>query len=108
MALDELDPDALYHLALEADWERYQAQGSIDPSSLVDEGFVHCSWGRQVPGTVDKHFAAVAGLLALRLDPQALGDVALVEEDSYGSGQAFPHVYGAIPAAAVVATVAVA
>ena len=107
MALDDLDPDALYHLATDAEWAEQQAAGTIAPASLGSEGFVHCSWGRQVAGTVGKHFAGVTGLLALELDPAALG-VELVEEDSYGSGQAFPHAYGPIPAAAVVRTTTVA
>jgi glutathione S-transferase len=105
MAIDELDPRALYHLALPEEWERYQADGAVVPPSLEAEGFVHCSWGRQVAGTVEKHFAGVESLLALHLDPAALGEVALVEEDSYGSGQAFPHAYGPIPVGAVLAAV---
>jgi len=101
MALDDLDLHALYHLATEAEWEEYQEEGAIVPPSLETEGFVHGSWGHQVPGTVTKHFAHVEGLLALRLDRGALGDLRFVEEDSYGSGQAFPHVYGPVPLAAV-------
>lgn len=108
MAMVDLEPGALYHLATEAEWERYLADGWIAPPSLADEGFVHCSWGRQVPGTVARHFEGVTGLLALRLDPAALGDVALVEEDSYGSGQSFPHAYGAVPTSAVVAVAGIA
>jgi uncharacterized protein (DUF952 family) len=104
VALDDLDLHALYHLATEAEWADHRDAGSIAPPSLEDEGFVHCSWGHQVPGTVTKHFAHVTGLLALRLDRSALGDVRFVEEDSYGSGQAFPHVYGPIPLAAVIGT----
>ncbi|QXC61699.1 DUF952 domain-containing protein [Aquihabitans sp. G128] len=107
MALDELRPDALYHLASSAEWAEHQAAGEIAPPSLGLEGFVHCSYGRQVAGTVEKHFAGATDLLVLELDPSALGDVALVEEDSYGSGQAFPHAYGPIPVAAVVASVRV-
>jgi uncharacterized protein (DUF952 family) len=102
VGIDELQPGALYHLATEAEWRDYQQDGAIDPASLDSEGFVHCSWGAQVPGTVAKHFPQAVGLLALRLDPTALGDVVLVEEDSYGSGQAFPHAYGPIPVTAVV------
>lgn len=97
----ELQADALYHLATAAQWDAYRAAGSIEPTSLSSEGFVHCSWGRQVAGTVAKHFAGVTDLLVLQLDPGRLGEAALVEEDSYGSGQAFPHVYGPIPTAAV-------
>ncbi len=101
MALDDLDPDALYHLATAEEWARYQGCGTIEPPSLALEGFVHCSWGRQVAGTVGRHFAGTPDLLALRLDPAALGATELVEEDSYGSGQAYPHAYGPVPVDAV-------
>jgi uncharacterized protein (DUF952 family) len=103
----DLAPDALYHLATEPEWATYREAGSIEPPSLAAEGFVHCSYGHQVPGTVERHFPGATDLLALEVDPVALGHAALVEEDSYGSGQAFPHVYGPIPAAAVVAVVPV-
>jgi len=98
-----VDDDALYHLATPAQWDAHRARGAVEADSLATEGFVHCSWGRQVPGTVAKHFAGEAAVLALRLDPARLGEVPLVEEDSYGSGQAFPHAYGPIPLDAVVA-----
>lgn len=108
MAIDDLQPDGLYHLATEAEWARYRQAGAVAPPSLDAEGFVHCSWGRQVAGTIGRHFAGVTGLLALHLDPGALGEVALVEEDTAGTGQAFPHAYGPVPAAAVTAAVPVA
>jgi uncharacterized protein (DUF952 family) len=103
---DELDPDALYHLATPDEWAAHGDAGRIAPPSLESEGFVHCSWGRQVAGTVAKHFGAADVVLALAIEPTAL-DAELVEEDSYGSGQAFPHVYGPLPLASVrsVATV---
>jgi uncharacterized protein (DUF952 family) len=101
MALDDLDPDALYHLATSAEWADYQARDVIDPASIQHEGFVHCSWGRQVAGTVAKHFADATDLLALQLDAAAFGEVELKEEDSYNSGQTYPHAYGPIPSAAV-------
>ena len=106
MPLEDLDPDALYHLASTAEWTDYQLDGSIVPPSLDTEGFVHCSWGHQVECTVAKHFAGATDLLALRIDRDRLGDVLLVEEDSYGSGQAFPHAYGPIPVGAVLAATA--
>ena len=108
MDLDLLIPDELYHLATQADWDAYQSAGTITPPSLADEGFVHCSYGHQVPGTVGRHFEGVTDLLALRLDPSLLGDALLVEEDSYGSGQTYPHIYGPIPTVAVLDSVAVA
>ena len=100
-----LDAGGLFHLATPGDWAAAQQAGEIHPPSLDAEGFVHCSWGRQVAGTVTKHFDGATDLLALRLDRDRLGDIEVVEEDSYGSGQAFPHVYGPIPTDAVLATV---
>ncbi|HEX2576732.1 MAG TPA: DUF952 domain-containing protein [Aquihabitans sp.] len=99
-----LDPDGLYHLASAEEWAEHQASGEIVPPSLAAEGFVHCSWGHQVAGTVGRHFPGRTDLLALALDRSALGDLALVEEDTSGSGQAYPHVYGPVPVAAVTAT----
>ena len=100
----DLDAGGLFHLATSAEWDAAEQAGVIRPPSLATEGFVHCSWGRQVGGTVARHFDGATDLLALLLDPAGFGDVELVEEDSYGSGQAFPHAYGPIPVAAVVAT----
>lgn len=97
----DLRPDALFHLATVSEWERHRSGGSIAPDSLACEGFVHCSWGRQVAGTVDRHFVGVPDLLVLELDPGALGSAGLVEEDTVGNGVAFPHVYGPVPWAAV-------
>jgi uncharacterized protein (DUF952 family) len=105
VSLDQLEPDRLYHLASSAEWAAYQAEGAVAPASLAAEGFVHCSWGRQVAGTLERHFAGATDLLALELHAGSFGSTALVEEDSYGSGQAFPHAYGPIPADAVVAVV---
>lgn len=95
-----LDDDGLYHLISEADWEAVRHLDEVTAESLATEGFVHCSWGRQVAGTLAKHFPGRTDLLALRLDAEAVAGL-LVEEDSYGSGQTFPHLYGPIPAAAV-------
>ncbi|HVQ26986.1 MAG TPA: DUF952 domain-containing protein [Planctomycetota bacterium] len=64
------------------------------PASPGGEGFVHCSFGRQVPGTLHLHFPQAAEVTLLRLDPAALGE-RLKLEASRG-GELFPHVYGEI------------
>ncbi|MCB0978691.1 MAG: DUF952 domain-containing protein [Acidimicrobiales bacterium] len=90
-----LEPEALYHLVTPTALAEHRRKGHISPPSLDEEGFVHCSWGAQVSGTVAKHFAGEPEVLALKLDEVAVAD-SLVEEDSYGSGQRFPHVYRAL------------
>jgi len=98
----DLHRDGLYHLVTGTEWVEHRRASAVVPESLASEGFVHCSWGRQVAGTVARHFAACEDLLVLELDVAALGDVALVEEDTTGSGQTFPHLYGPVPLGAVV------
>lgn len=100
-----LSDDAVYHLATPAEWEAAVERGELRPGSLASEGFVHCSRGRQVAGTRARHFQGVGGLLALEVDPDRLDGARLVHEDTAGVGEPFPHVYGPIPASAVIAVV---
>ena len=72
------------------------------PASLAAEGFVHCSSVEQVAGTARLLFAGTEDLLLMVIDPRRLGDAAVRWEDTYGIGREFPHVYGAIPRAAIV------
>ncbi|MBA4048384.1 MAG: DUF952 domain-containing protein [Sphingomonas sp.] len=70
------------------------------PIDLAD-GYVHLSTAAQVTETVDKHFAGQSDLWVAAIDLAALGE-AVRWEPSRG-GQLFPHIYAALPMAAVVA-----
>lgn len=85
----------LFHLVDPHVWAAAATAGRYAPPSLSAEGFVHCSFAEQVAGSANKHCADAAELVALELDPAAVGDH-LVIEDSHGSGTAFPHVYAAL------------
>ena len=61
------------------------------PAAPGAEGFVHCSFTRQLDGTLALHFAGAPRVELLLLDPARLGE-ALRLEASRG-GEAFPHVY---------------
>jgi len=70
-----------------------KAKGRFDgaPVDLAD-GYIHFSAGRQVAGTLAKHFAGQSGLVLVAVDADALGD-GLKWEVSRG-GELFPHLYG--------------
>lgn len=70
------------------------------PIDLAD-GYIHLSAAAQVTETVDKHFAGQTDLWVAAIDLSRLGD-AVKWEPSRG-GQLFPHIYAALPMAAVVA-----
>ncbi|MBM7771114.1 uncharacterized protein (DUF952 family) [Actinokineospora baliensis] len=89
----------ILHIRASADWPAE----AVHP--LDGEAFVHCS----DPGTVhlpaNRLFAGRTDLLLLEVDPARLGVPLRWEPGSppIPGGPWFPHVYGAIPASAVVA-----
>lgn len=91
--------EPLFHLVAPGEWP---ATGEYVPASLAAEGFVHLSYADQVAGTANRHYRDAAALVAVELEPARLG-VEVRVEDSYGSGTAYPHAYGPIPAEAAVA-----
>ena len=101
----DVDPRPLYHVALASDWEGAQAAGRYAVStrgrSLEDEGFVHCSFPEQVEATANRFYDDVDDVVLLRIDLDRLS-CPVVVEDLVGSGEAFPHVYGAIDLDAVI------
>jgi uncharacterized protein (DUF952 family) len=90
----------IYHMCRADEWRRAEAAGHY-PGSTQDaaDGFIHFSTAAQVVESAAKHRAGQSGLVLLAVDPDALG-AALKWESSRG-GALFPHLYGALPCAAV-------
>ena len=93
--------EAIHHLALRSEWEAAVAAGGpYDRSTLgvaLDEqGFIHCSFGAQVRATANLIYSGRSDVVVLTIDPDRLDAEVRVEGG-------FPHVYGALPLAAVVA-----
>ena len=98
--------ECLFHVALLADWEAAQQAGDYRVStigrSLEDEGFLHASFAHQWRGVLAAYYAGVTEpLVLLEVDPELL-DVPVLVETPEGADQAFPHLYGPLPVAAVV------
>lgn len=91
----------LLHLAVRREWERAQASGAYDRStidtSLAEEGFIHCSFPEQVQATADRYYRGRDDIVLLVVDPDRLD----VRVERASSGEGFPHVYGPIPVEAV-------
>lgn len=76
--------------------------GDVQPDP---DGFLHLSRPDQVAATIRRHHPGADALTFLLIDEEALPAGALRFEDTSGHG-AFPHLYAALPAAAVVGAVA--
>ena len=93
--------EALFHIVARPAWQAAVEGGEYRAESLDREGFIHCSFASQVAAVANARYSGVDGLCVVELDPARV-DARIVVEDSYGSGTAYPHVYGPIPPSAAV------
>ena len=101
-------PELIIHIALPDDWAAARIAGEYTVStrgvSLAEEGFIHCSFGRQVASTANSYYGDLNQLVLLYVDPSKVEATIEVEPPFPGAAEVFPHVYGPIPVAAVVRT----
>jgi uncharacterized protein (DUF952 family) len=97
----------IYKILLPAEWDAFEAVGHFDGSPADREsGFIHLSSRDQVAQTARRVFADEPALVVVAIDDTALDETLRWEVTS--SHGRFPHVYGALQRAAVIATYAVA
>ncbi|MCY4021072.1 MAG: DUF952 domain-containing protein [Chloroflexi bacterium] len=100
----------IYHITERSSWEQAQAAGLYSAPSLASEGFIHCSAIDQILPVANSMFRGGGNLLVLCIDESKLEARVLWEAPVHPNPSAkpsatddalFPHVYGAIEAAAV-------
>jgi uncharacterized protein (DUF952 family) len=79
--------------------------GALTGDRLVGAPFLHCCTEAQLAFVLVRHFAGRSGLLVLRFD-QAMVEGHIQWERSEPDQDPFPHLYGALPLHATVATAA--
>ena len=91
----------LFHITSAEEAAAASERGEYRPQAFAREGFVHCSYRDQVIATANRIFRGRGGLVLLEIDRDRLtSDV--VDENLEGGRELFPHIYGAVPMAAVV------
>lgn len=96
------DPERLFHIVSLPEWGALGPDDHYRPQSLTDEGFVHLSYADQVLGTANRFYLDLPDPVAVEFARGALG-APVIDEDSYGTGQQFPHLYASVPVGAAVA-----
>lgn len=98
----------LLHICTLEEWLQARRTGEHRPKSLDTQGFVHLSAPDQVHLPANRLFAGRTDLVLLRLDPVRLGSPVRWEPGvpSDPESMRFPHLYGPLPAAAVIAVTA--
>ncbi len=92
--------EPLLHVAERDVFEASRTGTHYAPAAFAEEGFVHCCTDAQLAGVLQRYYRDRDDLVRLLLDADAL-DAPLRFEDTTGRGEAFPHIYGPIPHAAV-------
>lgn len=83
----------ILHLISEEDWEKIKTGEVYTPSSLDEEGFIHCATEEQAVWVANTFFKGHSDLLLLFIDTDKLHSK-IVYEDTENTGMLFPHVYG--------------
>lgn len=100
---DALGIEQIFHFADPLAWQQALISGSYAPLGLAAEGFIHAATSAQIAGVIDRHLRGHGPRVRLTLDCASLAD-SLQWEWSNASGDLFPHVFGPIPLAAVIAS----
>ena len=105
---DDTTPDdgsrILLHLCSEEEWAATIAAGRREPPSLAVDGFVHLSSPGQVHLPATRLFAGRQDLVVLLIDRTRLSAPVVWEPGvpTDPTAMRFPHLYGPLPADAVV------
>jgi uncharacterized protein (DUF952 family) len=92
----------VYHICRREEWQAALERGVYDGSSQdAADGFIHFSTSAQVVESAARHRAGQSGLVLLVCDASCLGSDLRWEPSR--RGQLFPHLYGSMPLAAVLA-----
>ena len=101
----------IYHLTFADDWDAAITVGSYRISgrgmTLESEGFLHFSYLGQLAGVAQRFWRnPERAVVLLTVDPALLDDPVVAENT--GGAELFPHLYAALPVAAVVAVTEIA
>jgi uncharacterized protein (DUF952 family) len=91
----------IFHITSKGEANAAQRTGEYIPERFGEEGFIHCSYERQVAGVLDRIFKGRTDLVLLEIDPAKLA-CKVIDENLEGGSELFPHVYGRLPMSAVV------
>jgi uncharacterized protein (DUF952 family) len=95
-----MSSDRLFHITSEEELRTARIEGVYRPAAFAREGFIHCSYRRQVAPVANRLFRGRQGLVLLEIDPARVSSP-IVDENLEGGTELFPHIYGPLPLAAV-------
>ena len=111
----------LYHITSLSEWNEAQNVGEYKPRGYDREGFIHCSYDRQLLTVAHRFYKGQDGLVILiikrgdrqqnqtatdRVFESSTIENSLVEENLEGGTELYPHLYCPLPIDSVIKAVA--
>lgn len=92
--------EPIYYISTALELATAEETGLLIPPSFHDEGFIHCSFGHQTQGVLNKHFGDHHELIILEVDRTRLA-APVIEENLSGGADLYPHIYGTLNLSAI-------
>src|ERR1700704_3380834 len=93
--------NTMYHITSADEATAAARSGTYAPNGFDAEGFIHCSYARQVRDVANRRFPGRTDLVLLDIDRAKL-TCEVRDENLEGGSDLFPHIYGRLPMSAVV------
>ena len=90
-----MESEYIYHVTTLKEWEAAKIKNEYTPVNYEQDGFIHCSVEKQIPGVLDRFYKVPTGLVKLKIEKVKVQRPVLFElaEDL---DELFPHIYGAL------------
>ncbi len=89
----------IYHIVLPDVWAALESDIYRAPS-LTDEGFIHCSFAKQLDAVIERYYRGQDSIIVLEIDSDRL--MSRVVSEPSTNNEIYPHIYGPINRDAIV------
>ena len=90
-----MESEYIYHVTTLKEWEAAKLKNEYTPVNYEQDGFIHCSIEKQIPGVLDRFYKGQTGLVKLKIEKEKVQRPVLFEL-AIDLDELFPHIYGAL------------
>jgi uncharacterized protein (DUF952 family) len=101
-----MESEFIYHVTTLKEWEAAKIKNEYIPVGYEQDGFIHCSIEKQIPGVLDRFYKGQTGLVKLKIEKERVQRPVLFEL-AVDLDELFPHIYGALNLDSVVEVITI-
>ena len=90
-----MESEYIYHVTTQKEWEQALLKNEYLPLQYDQDGFIHCSIERQIPGVLDRFYKGQSSLVKLKIEKAKVKRPVLFEL-AHDMNELFPHIYGSL------------